>query len=383
MVQSAKEIEEAYLHDLGTLVNIDSGSRDFEGIAQIGLFFEKKFSGLGWITHQVSMGKECGLCWEIGNSRSEAIDVLLLGHLDTVFPRGTTRERPFKVEASKAYGPGVADMKGGLLLGYYALKTLQETNRLAGTNVCFAFNSEEELSSTHTRAWIEKLARRSKLVLVLEPGRPDGALVTTRKGVARYQVEFKGISAHSGVNPEKGASAIGELGRWIVELHNLTDFARGTTVNVGVVAGGTAANVVAERASAKVDLRFSELGEFSKVDRTIRQLMAEPSVPGVKIAVTGGLTRPPMVPAEKTTALCQRIEKIGQEYGLDIKWTATGGGSDGNFSAALGVPTVDALGPIGSGAHSPHEYIELSSILPRLQLLQEIIVKGTGGETAC
>ena len=383
MVRSEKEIAEAYLRELSTLVNIDSGSRDFEGIAQIGLFFEKKFSELGWNTCRVSMGKECGLCWEIGNSRSEDIDVLLLGHSDTVFPRGTIRERPFKVEDAKAYGPGVADMKGGLLLGYYALKILQETDRLAGTNVCFAFNSEEELSSTHTRSWIEKLARRSKLVLVLEPGRPDGSLVNTRKGVARYQIGFEGISAHSGVNPEKGASAIGELGRWIVELHNLTDFARGTTVNVGVVAGGTAANVVAERASAKVDLRFSELSEFSKVDRTIHQLMAEPSVFGVKVAVSGGLTRPPMVPTEKTKALCREIEKIGQKCGLAIKWTATGGGSDGNFSAALGIPTIDALGPVGGGAHSPGEYIDLSSILPRLRLLQEIIVRGTGGENVC
>ncbi|MEN6566526.1 MAG: M20 family metallopeptidase [Veillonellales bacterium] len=383
MVRSAEKTVEAYLDELNTLVNIDSGSKDLEGIAKIGLYFEKKFSELGWITHQVNIGEECGLCWEMGNSRSEDIDVLLLGHLDTVFPHGTARERAFKVEGSKAYGPGVADMKGGLLLGYYALKTLQENNRLTGTNVCFAFNSEEELSSTHTRSWLEKLARRSKLVLVLEPGRPNGTLVNTRKGVARYQLEFRGISAHSGANPEKGASAIGELGRWIVELHNLTDFAKGTTVNVGVVAGGTAVNVVAERASAMVDLRFSELSEFSKVDGTIHQLMAAPSVPGVKVDVTGGLTRPPMVPNEKTKALCREIEKMGQENGMDIKWTATGGGSDGNFSAALGIPTIDALGPVGIGAHSPNEYIDISSIPLRLQLLQEIIARGTRGENVC
>lgn len=376
MTESAEEVIETYLNELECLVNIDSGSKDFEGINKVGLFFEKKFSELGWITQKVSMGEECGPCWEMCNSRLEDIDILLLGHMDTVFPRGTTQERPFRIEDAKAYGPGVADMKAGLLLGYYALKTLQENNKLMGTSVCFAFNSEEELSSTHTRPWLEKLARRSKLVLVLEPGRPNGALVTTRKGVGRYQIEFEGIAAHSGVNPEKGASAIGELGRWIVELHKLTDFTKGTTVNVGVVAGGTAANVVAEKASAKVDLRFSELSEFSKIDTTIRQLMAVPSVSGVKVAVTGGLTRPPMVPTERTKVVCQEIEKIGREYGLDIKWITTGGGSDGNFSAALGIPTIDALGPVGGSAHSPNEYIELSSILPRLQLLQGIISRG-------
>lgn len=375
MARSEKEIVEAYSHELSYLVNIDSGSKDFEGIAKVGLYFEKKFSELGWITRQVNISEECGLCWEMSNSKSENIDVLLLGHLDTVFPSGTSQERPYRVEGTKAYGPGVADMKGGLLLGYYALKTLQENNRLTGINVCFAFNSEEEVSSTHARPWIERLARRSKLVLVIEPGRPNGALVNTRKGVARYQIEFGGISAHSGVNPEKGASAVGELGHWIVALHKLTDFAKGTTVNVGVVAGGTAANVVAEKASAKVDVRFSELSEFTKVDSAIRQLMASPSVPGVKAAVVGGLTRPPMVPTEKTLAYCREIEKIGQEYDLDIKWTMTGGGSDGNFSAALGVPTIDALGPVGGSTHNPNEYIELSSIMPRLQLLQEIIAR--------
>ena len=371
-MRSDNELLEAYLNELSYLVNIDSGSKDYEGIEKVGRFFERKFSEMGWITNQLDVGKECGPCWEISNSSSEKFDILLLGHLDTVFPQGTVRERPFRIEGSKAYGPGVADMKGGLLLGYYALKALQDDNRLAGKNVCFAFNSEEELSSMHTRPWIEKLAQRSKVVLVLEPGRQNGALVNARK-VARYQIEFKGISAHSGVNPEQGASAIGELGRWIVELHKLTDFSKGTTVNVGVVVGGTAANVVAENASAKVDVRFCEVSEFSKVDKTIRQLIRLSSQSGVNVVAVGGETRPPMIPSSQTKTICESIEKIGQEYGMAINWSPTGGGSDGNFSAAMGIPTIDALGPMGGGTHSPNEYVDLSSILPRLNLLQGII----------
>lgn len=374
------ELFEAYLKELEYLVNIDSGSKDHEGIGEVGAFFVKKFTALGWISRKVEFGADCAPCWEIQNNAGQQIDVLLLGHMDTVFPRGTAAERPFRTEAGRAYGPGVADMKAGLLSAYHALKTLQEEQRLKDATVCFALNSEEELSSTYTRSWLEGLARRSRLVLVLEPARPNGALLTSRKGVGRYQLDFTGIAAHSGVNPEKGASAIAELGRWIVELHRLTDFAKGTTVNVGLISGGTAANVVAEHATAKVDLRFSDAAEFDRIEAVIARLLSTPSVSGVKVTVSGGMTRPPMAPTEKTAAICRLIERAGQDCGVEVHWVATGGGSDGNFAAALGIPTIDGLGPVGGNSHSPKEYLELDSVMPRLQLLRKVVLIGTEGE---
>lgn len=365
---------DSYLQDLELLVNTDSGTADIAGVAQVADWFHKQFQALGWRIQTHSFSDGVGPCLEITNGDSGHYDVLLMGHMDTVFAKGTARERPFTVRGGRAYGPGVIDMKAGLLLAFYALRQLGETGQLDGMSICLALNSDEETGSPNSRLWLEALSAKSRAVLVLEPARANGALVLKRKGLGRYQLLFEGIAAHAGVEPEKGASAIGELGHWIVELHRLTDHASGTTVNVGLVNGGTSPNVVAAKATAEVDFRLADPADIEKINNAIQSLLAQPRVPGVRSTVSGGITRPVMMPTNETKELCSQIERIGSNLGIDIQWAFTGGGSDGNFSAAMGIPTIDGLGPIGGGAHGLGEYLELTSVEERLRLLKEIII---------
>ena len=362
-----------YLQDLAKLVNIDSGSNSPAGVAAVAEFFNQKYREMGWQVTKQQFDSSVGPCLEITNQAGAQFDLLLLGHIDTVFPVGTARERPFTIKDGHAYGPGVNDMKAGALLMYYALRVLHTQAALGDKAICVALNSDEEIGSVFSRPWIEKLAQKSKYVFVLEPARVNGALVKERKGVGRYQLEFTGVASHSGVDHQKGKSAINELGHWIISLHGLTDYQLGTTVNVGLVSGGTATNVVAEHAQAKVDLRITDMEELQRVDATIRKLAEQPKTPGVKVQVTGGVQRPPMNASDATEKLCALVEEIGKRVNVAVKWAKTGGGSDGNFSAALGIPTIDGLGPIGGGSHSVDEYLVIESIEPRFKLLTELI----------
>ena len=362
-----------YLKDLETIVNQDSPSNFPKGVAAVADFFEKKYAAMGWSAKKHEFDPAVGPCLEIKNRESDTYDLLLIGHMDTVFPQGTVAERPYSVKGDRVYGPGVADMKSGLLTMYYALKQLDQEGALDGKTVCVAQNSDEEISSAYSRAWIEALSKKSRLVFILEGAREEGILVNQRKGVGRFTIDFKGVAAHSGVDPENGRSAIGEMGHWIVALHALTDFDIGTTVNVGVVSGGSVPNMVADRAQARVDMRFKEMSEAERIEKAVYSLAENPKIEGVRAEVTGGVTRPPMNPSEKTLEICNRIDAIGEEVGMRVKWVGTGGGSDGNFSAALGVPTIDGLGPAGGRYHSAEEFLEINTIEPHHRLLKEMI----------
>lgn len=362
-----------YLKDLEYLVNIDSGSYNPEGTAKIADFFNRKFIDLGWQVKYHNLDGAIGPCLEITNCSNNDYDMLFLGHMDTVFKAGTAAERPFSKKEGKIHGPGVADMKSGLLYIYYALAHLQAEGALNNKAICVALNSDEEISSKFSRAWLESLAIKSKNALVLEPARANGNLVNQRKGVGRYKVEVTGKAAHSGVDHEKGCSAIQEIAHWILALHNQTNYQIGTTVNVGVISGGTAANVVADYAAAEVDFRFSSISEAEALEKLIKDLVQKPKTIGVTSMVSGGITRPPMLPSNKTLQLCSTVTVLASDLGITFEWAKTGGGSDGNFTANLGVPTLDALGPIGGGAHGPEEYIQVDSIEPRFTLLCRII----------
>lgn len=363
----------SYLEDLRYLVNIDSGSYEAEGVAQVAEFFNQKFSALGWKVKPHYFDPKVGPCVEIVNSDKDTYDVLFMGHMDTVFKKGTAQQRPFTIKGDKAFGPGVNDMKAGLLQIYYALRALQAENAFGDTAICIALNCDEEISSKYSRAWLETLSQKSKYVLVLEAARSDGNLVNKRKGVGRYSIDFTGIEAHSGVDHQNGKSAIEELAYWIIALKEKTNYATGTTVNVGKISGGSAVNVVAGQANAEIDIRFYDFKEAQAIDQLIKALAANPKVTGVKATVSGGVTRPPMLPSKKTLALCNQIENIGSKLGIEVGWTATGGGSDGSFAANMGIPTIDGLGPVGGGSHGPSEYLLIDSIEPRVQLLYEII----------
>jgi len=362
-----------YLKDLETIVNQDSPSNFPQGVAVVADFFEKKYAAMGWSVKKHEFDPAVGPCLEIKNRESDTYDLLLIGHMDTVFPQGTVAERPYSVKDDRVYGPVVADMKSGLLTMYFALKQLDQEGALDGKTVCVAQNSDEEISSAYSRAWIEALSKKSRLVFILEGARKEGILVNQRKGVGRFAIDFKGVAAHSGVDPENGRSAIGEMGHWIVALHALTDFDIGTTVNVGVVSGGSVPNMVADQAQARVDMRFKEMSEAQRIEQAVYRLAENPKIEGVRAEVTVGVTRPPMNPTEMTLEICSRIDAIGGEVGMRVKWVGTGGGSDGNFSAALGVPTIDGLGPAGGRYHSAEEFMEINTVEPHHRLLKEMI----------
>lgn len=361
---------DAYLEELEYLVNFDSGSRIPEGTAKVADYFTRKFTALGWTVKHHHTSDEVGPCIEITNGSKDAYDVLLLGHMDTVFPRGTAAKRPMRVEGGKVYGPGANDMKASLLSSYYALAALEEAGKLEGASICLLMNSDEEISSIYSRPLIESLAKKSKYAIVMEPARKGGEMVKQRRGVARYSLRGTGVAAHAGVNPQDGSSAIHELAHWILALHDKNDLARGTSVNVGVISGGTSPNTIAPHASGEVDVRFTDIDHVRAIEAMMREMQARPITPGgAKITVTGGVTRPPMNPTEKSLALCDDVTRIAQELGVSFQWIATGGGSDGSLTAACGVPTLDGFGPVGGDAHTEGEYLVIDTIEPRLNLL--------------
>jgi glutamate carboxypeptidase len=357
-----------YMKDLEYLVNIDSGSHTVAGTVQMADFFASAFETLGWNVQRLELASDIGPCLEVSNGKGP-YDVLICVHMDTVFAEGTVAKRPFTVRDGQAFGPGVVDMKSCCLSVLYGLRAMQEDGSLGGAKVCVAFNSEEEIGSHRARPWLEQLSQQSRHVFVIEGARANGALVNMRKGGGRYSLTFTGLAAHAGVEPEKGINAVNELGYWIVALQQLNNYPAGTSVNVGVVSGGSAANVVPDLAQAEVDFRFTDYAEAKRIRTAIDDLLAHPHTPGIQVHVEGGISRPPMVPTDKTDVLCRAVEQAGRDLGIDVQWAGTGGGSDGNFSAAMGIPTIDGLGPIGGNAHGEREFLNIDSIEPRLNLL--------------
>jgi glutamate carboxypeptidase len=297
---------------------------------------------------------------------------LILCHYDTVWAVGSFATHPFQVEGGKAYGPGIFDMQNSLVLVEYALRAVRDLALALPRPVTVLITSDEEVGSPTSRTLIEEEARRSAYVLVMESPLPGGVLKTSRKGVGRYTVEITGRAAHAGVEPEKGVSAIQELAHQVLKLHSLTELAQGTTVNVGVVHGGTVVNVVAAQAVAEVDVRAWSQAEAERIDQGILGLT--PVTPGAQVRVRGGWNRPPLE-RRMTAALFAQAQTIGRALGLTLDEGGTGGGSDGNFTAALGIPTLDGLGTPGHGAHADHEHIEVDQMAGRAALLAALLLK--------
>lgn len=294
--------------------------------------------------------------------------VLLLGHLDTVWPHGTLKSMPWREADGKIYGPGTLDMKAGVVMALTAISVLKELSLLRP--VTLLLNSEEEVGSPISRPITEKLALESCAVFVLEPAQVL-ALKTARKGIGNYRVHVAGIAAHSGVDFERGHSAVLELARQIERISAFTDLESGLTVNCGVISGGTRSNVIAAEASVEVDVRIAKVSDAKKVDRFFASL--KPFDKHCKLTVTGGINRPPMERKAGTIALFKQAKKLAAQLGFEVDEAATGGGSDGNFTAALGVPTLDGMGAIGAGAHATHEHIVAEHLVPRTALLAAMI----------
>jgi glutamate carboxypeptidase len=311
------------------------------------------------------------LVGRFGPATSRAKPLMLLGHLDTVWSLGTLKKMPFRVAQGRAWGPGVLDMKSGVVMALSALRILLEAGQLTRP-VVFLLNSDEETGSQHSRALTESLAKKCEAVFVLEPAQaPNAAYKTARKGVANYRLQVHGVPAHSGVDFGQGHSAILELGRQIERASAFTDPARGITVNAGVMGGGTRSNVVPAEAWAEFDVRIARLRDVERLDRRFRSL--RPVDRHCRLEVTGGLNRPPMERTPATVNLFRSAATMAKGLGFQLQEAATGGGSDGNFTSALGIPTLDGMGAVGEGAHADSESILLDALVPRTALLAAMI----------
>jgi glutamate carboxypeptidase len=298
------------------------------------------------------------------------LGILLLCHMDTVFPLGTLKKMPYRDQEGKIYGPGTSDMKGGIVVALAAVAAALDSGKLKRP-VTILFTSDEESGSAASRKVIESRAREASLVLVLEPGMPDGSIKTWRKGVGDFIVTVHGRAAHAGGDHEKGRNAIEEMAHQVLAIQKMTDYAKGTTLNVGVIQGGTVPNAVPAEASIQVDLRVMQPGE---ADRIVRELHAlKPVLDGTTIEVSGELNRPPMPYDKMMKTTFTRARAIAESAGLTIVASGTGGASDGNFVAPLGIPVLDGLGPVGDGSHSEREFIYKDSLVERARLVEALL----------
>jgi glutamate carboxypeptidase len=355
---------------IAQLVQIESPTEDRTAVNHCVALVEKWIRAAGGKSKR-NPQKKAGdlLIGRFGPARGAP--VMLLGHLDTVWPLGTLKKMPFRLSGGRAWGPGVLDMKAGVVMALTALRLLAEENRLAKP-VIFLLNSDEETGSEYSRSLTESLAKKCSAVFVLEPAQGlGGAYKTARKGVANYRLQVHGVAAHSGVDFSQGHSAVLELGRQIERASAFTDLARGITINAGVIGGGTRSNVVAAEAWAEFDVRIAKAADGARIDRRFRSLRARDRQ--CRLEVTGGLNRPPMERTSGTVTLFQRAATMAAGLGFQLQEAATGGGSDGNFTSALGIPTLDGMGAVGEGAHAERESILLDALVPRTALLAAMI----------
>ena len=360
------------LGTLKTMVELESFTSDKQGTDALSDYLIQRLRELGaetTVIPQDQVGNHVIADIEGGEGR-----IMLLCHMDTVWPKGTIENRPFTVIGNLAYGPGILDMKAGIAIALHALETLRTNGVQPKHKIKIVLNSDEETGSTSSRRLIEEEARKSDQVFCLEPGAgKKGALKTGRKGVGMFQVKVTGKAAHAGNEPEKGISAIEEMAHQILRLHSLTDFSRGTTVNVGVLQGGAVRNQVAAFAEALVDLRVTTIAEAIRVEREI--LNASPVLNDALVEVTGSLNRPPMERTESTAMMLNWVKEFADPLGIHLEETQVGGGSDAQFVAALGIPVLDGMGGVGEGPHADHENIVVSELPRRVALLASIMAQ--------
>ena len=354
------------------LVRLESPSRDKESLDKLGKLLADLLRALGGSVdiHANARGGDHVLGRFPGTT--ELRPALVLGHFDTVWPRGTLERMPFRVDkAGRAFGPGIFDMKASLVVFLEVMKHLKKNELALPRPIWVLFTSDEEIGSPNSRGLIEDLARQAAYVLVLEPALADGGLKTSRKGVGRFRLEVEGKAAHAGVAPENGRSAIVELAHQIVRLEDLQDVAAGTTINVGLIQGGTTTNVVPAQAWAEIDVRVASTVEQTRTVASLQSL--SPVTRNVRLTVSGGFNRPPMERTRAIASLFEQAQRIGRTIGLELTEGSSGGGSDGNFTAALGLPTLDGLGAKGGGAHADDEHIVVESLPERATLLLALL----------
>jgi glutamate carboxypeptidase len=362
------------------MVDVDCGTFTPEGVNRIADLCEKRLSDAGFEVdrrpHRASRDEEPLGDLVIGTIEGRGrTRILLIGHMDTVFPEGTAAERPFRMEGDRAFGPGVIDMKSGLLGGFVALEALRETGFDGFGRITYVCNPDEEIGSPFSKPVIRGLAQETDVCFVLEGGRENGNLVSARKGVADVVIDITGKAAHAGVNPDRGRSAVVEASHKVLALHELNGRWPGVTVNAGAIAGGTRANVVAEHCRLHVDVRSPRDDTFDQAIEEVTSIGRSSTVDGVTSTVDIRDAHRPFEKTEATARLVELAQDIAGELGFEVGDQSTGGASDGNTAAAEGVPTLDGLGPIGGDPHGPDEWLDLTSVVPRVSMLAALVAR--------
>ncbi len=377
-VERAEQSMPAFLEDLKATVNIDSGTYTKPGIDRVGAYLQERFNGFGFTTsfeRQAEYGDHLAATHSGQNPKGPRI--LLIGHIDTVFSEGEAQRRPFALAQRDgrrvATGPGVLDMKSGVLMGMYALRLLIEQREASYSRATFFCNSDEEIGSPSSRPLIQELAKQSDAVLVLEPGRAEGTVVSSRRGCGQYRVEVRGLSAHAGVEPQNGRNAILELSYQVQQMQALNSTIPGTTLSVGIIHGGERTNVVPDYAYCDMDVRASSPAALQALEKAMRQVTTQHHLQGTSITLSGSMLVPPFERTPLNAPLVQLAKEAGRDLGLTIQDVGSGGASDANTTAALGIPTLDGLGAGGGLAHNPGEYIELDYLPTRIALIAGLI----------
>jgi glutamate carboxypeptidase len=380
VVQRAEQLMEQYLDDLKTTVNIDSGTYTKDGVDRVAVYLEERFQLFGFST-RIERQKEYGnhLVATHSGSAPNGPRILLIGHIDTVFPEGEAGRRPFAISTKNggriATGPGVLDMKSGVLIGMYGLHILIAAQEADYQSVTFVCNSDEEIGSPSSRPLIEELAKQSDAAIVLEPGRAVATVVSSRRTSGQYRVEVRGVSAHAGVEPHKGRNAILELSHQVQKMQALNGTVPGTTLSVGVIHGGERTNVVPDYAYFDMDVRASDQAGIQAIETAMRQVVDQNVLQGTQITLSGYMLAQPFERNGLNARLIQLAKEVGSELGLRIEDVGSGGASDANNTAAVGVPTIDGLGAGGGLAHNPGEYVELDYLPTRIALLAGLVQK--------
>ena len=360
---------------LGKVVSIESPSDNPAAVERAARFLAGEWRKRGAKVKLISTKRRGPILRAevfLGKGRPKG-QLLGLGHLDTVYAVGTLKRMPFQVSGGRALGPGTVDMKGGVVQALFAVEALRALELRPTAKLVFLFTSDEEVGSAAGRPVLEAEARKSRAVLVMEPSTGlHGALKTARKGVGEFEIIVEGRAAHAGVEPEKGVNAVHELAAQILRVAKLARPERGLTLNVDVVEGGTRTNVIAERARAQVDVRIARMSDGKWIERQMRRL--KPVDERVKLIVRGGINRPPLERTPLVVGLFRHAQELAAELGVDLEQSATGGGSDGNFTAGLGVPTLDGLGGVGGGMHSPGEFVLVKRMPERAALLAGLLL---------
>jgi glutamate carboxypeptidase len=369
--------KDAMLDLLGHLVNIDSGSYNKAGTDEVFSVLQAHFSKFGVESELIPLetsGHDLRVVVPAGDEAAGNRPIMLMGHCDTVFADGTADERPFKIEDGRAYGPGVNDMKSGIVLNAFVLAAIA---KVGGAQVPLVglFSSDEEIASPGSRPVIEAEARAARAVFNSEPARPTGNVVIGRKGAVFFRFEISGKAAHSGVAHDQGCSAIGELAQKILALHDLTDYDLGTTVNVGLIEGGRSVNTVAPFAAAEVDVRFKTLDAMDDVMARIHDILEVTHIAGTQTQIVREGRFLPLEESDANSALFDTYVQSAKELGFEVAGEYTGGSADSGFTSAVGTPTLCGLGPVGAGSHSEDEYMEVDSVVPRAKALALTVLR--------